>query len=202
MIIFIVTFLILLILFAGLAFVLRKPALPAAAWPASISKTGTFWKPAKHNRAAVKRLALLALAAAVMAALVTWITGSAERSEPGIVWEPYSKEAVAAAHEAGKRVIIDVFADWCLPCKQMDQSTFADPDVAAEARQFVTLKVDLTARDPGLEASLNVRRVPTVIFLDSAGRERADLRLEAFETADHFLARLRQVRAAPRGTGD
>lgn len=202
MIIFIVTFLILLILLAGLAFVLRKPARPSAVWPASINKAGTFWKPAKNNRAAVKRLASLALAAAVVTVLVTWIIWTPERSEPGIVWEPYSKEAVVAAHEAEKWVIIDVFADWCLPCKQMEQSTFSDPDVAAQARQFVTLKVDLTARDPGLEASLNIRRVPTVIFLDSTGLERTDLRLEAFEKADLFLARLRQVHTAAREGSD
>lgn len=149
----------------------------------------------------LKHRVLLMLTVVACAAVAAMIAAP-KKFEARIVWEPYSEKAITAAQNDGKGVIIDVFADWCVPCKQLDSSTFTDPDVADEAKQFVTLKLDLTERDPELERSLNIRRVPTIIFLDSSGRERRDLRLEGFEKPELFLARLRRLYAPSSGKGD
>ena len=118
--------------------------------------------------------------------------------EAEIEWQPYSEAAVAAAQREGRGVIIDAYATWCIPCKELDQATFTDPTVKREAERFVTLKLDLTSPPAGSEAArakdkFGIRGVPTVIFIDAAGSEREELRLEGFEKAPLFLGRMKQV---------
>ncbi len=118
----------------------------------------------------------------------------------GISWEAYSEEALVQARQAGRTVMIDVYADWCLPCKELDEFTFTDPAVRSAAERLVTLKLDLTRIASGSEAErarerFDILGVPTILFVDSTGRERTELRLEGFEQPDRFLARIKQIEA-------
>jgi thiol:disulfide interchange protein DsbD len=118
----------------------------------------------------------------------------------GIAWEVYSEEALVQARQDGKRVMIDVYADWCLPCKELDQFTFTDPAVRSAAEEWVTLKLDLTRIESGSEAErarerFDILGVPTILFVDSTGRERTELRLEGFEQPDPFLSRIKRIEA-------
>ena len=70
-----------------------------------------------------------------------------KKIEAEIPWQPYSEQAVVDAQKAGRGVIIDTFADWCIPCKELDQATFIDVGVKTDAERFVTLKLDLTRSD-------------------------------------------------------
>ncbi|HJQ26704.1 MAG TPA: cytochrome c biogenesis protein CcdA [Blastocatellia bacterium] len=131
------------------------------------------------------------------AAVAIWLI-LPKHVEAEIEWQPYSEAAVAAAQREGRGVIIDAYATWCIPCKELDQATFTDPTVKREAERFVTLKLDLTSPPAGSEAArardkFGIRGVPTVIFIDAAGRERDDLRLEGFEKPPLFLGRMKQV---------
>src|SRR5262249_40527730 len=108
-----------------------------------------------------------------------------KRAEAGIAWEPYSEQAVSAATREGKGVIIDTFADWCIPCRELDQRTFTDGEVKKEANRFVMLKLNLTSSDANTEAGraalhYDIRGVPTVLFIDPTGKEVSDLRLVSF----------------------
>lgn len=138
------------------------------------------------------------------AAVVVWL---ALPPRTGIEWQPYSETALAQARAENRGVVIDVYADWCVPCKELDQLTFTDSDVKQEAERFVRLKLDLTKDDPKSEAGrakekFSIRGVPTVMFLDEAGREVSELRLEGFEKADPFLARLKKIEFTPKtGSG-
>lgn len=111
-------------------------------------------------------------------------------------WQRYDSAKIAAA--AGKPVIIDFYADWCLPCKELDEKTFSDRAVAGEMDRFVRIKADLTNNDDAavqrLTKQYNIVGVPTIVFLDSGGREVSAQRLIGFEGPQPFLGRLKQVR--------
>jgi thiol-disulfide isomerase/thioredoxin len=154
-----------------------------------------FWE---AGRTKPKQFAWVLRAIGVGAAAIAIIMALPKQIEAEIPWLPYSEQALVDARRAGKGVIVDTFADWCIPCKELDQRTFNNAAVKAEAERFVTLKLDLTRSDRGSEAArakdrFRIRGVPTIIFLDGAGKERTELRLEGFEKPDGFLARMKQV---------
>ena len=100
---------------------------------------------------------------------------SSKPDQPGaeIVWQPFREQAVAAARAEGKGVIIDTFADWCIPCKELDRFTFTHSSVRKEAESFVTLKLDLTHGEEAATRAKNhygIFGVPTIIFLDAAAK--------------------------------
>jgi thiol:disulfide interchange protein DsbD len=160
-----------------------------------------FWE---AGRTRPKQFGWALRAIGVGAAVVAVFMALPKRSEAGITWQPYSEQALAAAKAEGRGVIIDAYADWCIPCKELDQLTFTDSEVKGEAERFVRLKLDLTSNDPQSEAGrarsrFDILGVPTIIFIDAEGRERAELRLEGFEEPEPFLSRMKQVESLPAG---
>lgn len=139
------------------------------------------------------RVARLAASALALAGAL-WIGWPAP---PGVDWKSYSDDAVAAARQAGRPVIIDFYADWCLPCKELDRFTFRDPRVVEAAEDFITLKANLTQfTSPPVEAlrlEYDIAGVPTVLFLDSEGREPAHLRVIGYLSGKRFHERMREV---------
>jgi len=113
----------------------------------------------------------------------------------GVQWQKYDAATIASA--SGKPVVIDFYADWCLPCKELDEKTFSDRSVAAELNRFVPVKADLTNNEDPVVQQLTkqykIVGVPTLVFLDSAGHELDAQRLIGFEPPPPFLARLKQV---------
>lgn len=110
----------------------------------------------------------------------------------GLAFRPYSDAALAEASAAGKPVVIDFFADWCLPCKELEKFTFTDPAVAKALDGWVLLKADLTKSASPEVAALrtrwNVQGVPTIVFLGPDGKESLP-RVVQFEKPAAFLSR-------------
>jgi thiol:disulfide interchange protein DsbD len=99
-------------------------------------------------------------------------------------------QRLAQAKSAGKAVMLDFYADWCVSCKEMERFTFADPKVAASMKQMVLLQADVTANsdaDKALLKRFGLFGPPGIIFWSSAGTELADLRVIGFQNADTFL---------------
>jgi thiol:disulfide interchange protein DsbD len=158
-----------------------------------------FWE---AGRTKPVQFAWVLRAIGIAAAVVAVVMALPKKIEAEIQWLPYSEQALADAKGEGKGVIIDTFADWCIPCKELDQATFTNAAVKKEAERFVTLKLDLTRSEAGSEAAkakarFGIRGVPTVIFLDHQGQERADLRLEGFEKPKLFLENRLQKLPSP-----
>lgn len=108
-----------------------------------------------------------------------------------IAWKPYSTAELERARAQGKPVFIDFFADWCIPCKELDKFTFTDPEVIEQSRNFVMLKADLTSfNSPEVKAlrdQYRIRGVPTLVMLDPTGREVPGTRIVGFVEADVLL---------------
>lgn len=112
-------------------------------------------------------------------------------------WQDYSVAGLQAARDQGRPIIIDFFADWCLPCKELDRNTFSDGEVIRDLGRFELFKADLTSFESEpvrqVRDEFDVIGVPTIIFIDSGGTEITDLRLYGFEPPGDFLERVRRV---------
>jgi thiol:disulfide interchange protein DsbD len=103
---------------------------------------------------------------------------------------------LAEAKSAGKAVMLDFYADWCVSCKEMERFTFADPQVAARMQQIVLLKADVTANsdaDKELLKRFGLFGPPGIIFFDACGNELVDLRVVGFQPTQEFLPTLERV---------
>lgn len=105
---------------------------------------------------------------------------------------------VTAAREAGKPLLFDFYADWCVACKEMEKYTFTRPEVHAALDGFVLLKADVTANDAvdqALMQRLGIIGPPATLFYID-GAERRELRLFGYEKTDPFIARVRRASSA------
>lgn len=84
-------------------------------------------------------------------------------------WVLDPDEAFRRSEATGKPVVVDVFADWCQPCHEMERTTWADPRVVAALDGFVALKLD-SDRYESLSDRYRVDTLPTTLVLDSDGR--------------------------------
>ena len=120
-------------------------------------------------------------------------------SEAGgqIEWQEYNPVILEQAKNEQKPIIIDFYADWCIPCKELDKFTFSNEQVVKKAENFITIKVDLTQfqteANNALRQEFNIKGVPTIVFLAIKGNEIKELRLAGFEQAGKFLQRMEKA---------
>lgn len=113
----------------------------------------------------------------------------------GVEWQKYDAQLIK---QTDKPVMLDFYADWCIPCIELDRKTFTDDRVINQTELFLRMKVDLThfdsKRAEKLRQQYNIAGVPTIMFLDSDGNEIKDVRVVGFLNANNFLKRVKQVK--------
>jgi len=105
-------------------------------------------------------------------------------------------ELDAVLRTAGKPVMLDFYADWCVSCKEMERYTFSDPAVQQKLRGALLLKADVTANnadDQALLKRFGLFGPPGTIFFDGAGREVTAVRVVGFQDAPEFIKTLKSV---------
>ncbi|MCO7190774.1 MULTISPECIES: protein-disulfide reductase DsbD [unclassified Pseudoalteromonas] len=105
--------------------------------------------------------------------------------------------AVEQANSNGKIAMVDLYAEWCVACKEFEKYTFPTEQVQAQFAYFDTLKLDLTeSNDTTIEImeAFTVFGLPSILFFDTQGNEIPELRITGFQDADEFAAHLEKVR--------
>jgi thioredoxin:protein disulfide reductase len=94
---------------------------------------------------------------------------------------------------AGRPVMLDFYADWCVSCKEMESRTFADPAIRARLDKALLLRADVTANSPDDRALLkrfSLFGPPGIILFDAQGHEVEAARVVGFQDAERFGASL------------
>ncbi|MDN3379353.1 MULTISPECIES: protein-disulfide reductase DsbD [unclassified Pseudoalteromonas] len=107
------------------------------------------------------------------------------------------KQAINKANDEGRMVMVDLYAEWCVACKEFEKYTFPEPSVQNEFAHFELLKIDLTESD---ETTIEVMEeytvfgLPSILFFNTQGEELAAQRVTGFLNADDFAQHLAEVR--------
>ncbi|NOI77793.1 protein-disulfide reductase DsbD [Vibrio coralliilyticus] len=147
------------------------------------------------KQSAVGIIAVLGLFASAQPALNYWFGGHTEQAQPSIQFTRIStvddlNSQLEQAKLAGKPVMLDFYADWCVACKEFEKYTFHQPDVEAKLRNFVLLQADVTKnlpQDIALLKEMNVLGLPTIEFWDAGGQHVSSARVTGFMQAEPFL---------------
>ena len=103
----------------------------------------------------------------------------------------------ALAASAGKTVMLDFYADWCVSCKEMEKLTFTDAGVKSLLADTILLQVDVTANDAHDKAMLKrfgLFGPPGIILFDGKGVEIADSRVVGYQDPVKFRASLQKLK--------
>ena len=137
-----------------------------------------------------------ALRVAVLAVLALGPSASLAGPNPlGESWRVSESVAFADAQLSGRHVVVVFAADWCLPCRRVEQIMNGEEVFSLLAESFIPLHFDITAlseHDEEMQAKYRVPTLPAVIFVDAAGRELSRWNHGNF-SAEAFVAELRRI---------
>lgn len=129
----------------------------------------------------------------VVMAVAIWMLWPVEKLSPD--WQKFETSAYESSVENGEKMIIDFYADWCVPCKELDALTFSDERVIEKSKEFTNYKVDMTKSasetTEQIRQKFNIIGMPTILFIDENGREVK--RITGFVDADEFLEIMKNI---------
>jgi thiol:disulfide interchange protein DsbD len=105
-------------------------------------------------------------------------------------------QKLAAANAEGKSVMVDLYADWCVACKEFEKYTFPDPSVVKALENTVWMQIDLTDNTPvnlAFQEEFDVLGLPTILFFDAQGDELKQSRVTGFMKANAFAAHVNRA---------
>lgn len=159
----------------------------------------------KRSSGPFRLLQLLFLAAALIISrpLQDWVFASPQATQSeshGLNFKKIQniEQLNAALQQAhGKRVMLDLYADWCVACKEFGKYTFTAPEVQSALSNTLLLQADVTqnsAEQAALLKRLNVLGLPTILFFGPDGKEIDHSRVTGFMNSAQFTAHLHNTR--------
>jgi len=106
------------------------------------------------------------------------------------------QQHVSQASAEGQWVMLDLYADWCSACLELERYTFSDADVQASLANFAVLQADVTqvnATNTELLSEYQVLGLPTILFFNPNSEEMSAWRVTGFMNAEQFKQRLEQL---------
>ena len=116
--------------------------------------------------------------------------------EEGVNWTAYNEDVLKEAAENSKPAIMDVYADWCGPCRVMDSEVFTKPEIISLSENFVMVRIDITRKienQEEIQKKYSIEGAPTVIFFDKSGNELPQFRIESEIEADEFKSHMKKA---------
>ena len=106
------------------------------------------------------------------------------------------EQKLAAANAQGKTVMVDLYADWCVACKEFEKYTFPDTQVVDALSNTVWMQIDLTdntATNIAFQEHFSILGLPTILFFDLQGNEISGSRVTGFMQAPAFAAHAKNI---------
>ena len=163
-------------------------------------KNGTGW---------VFRILFLVAAMISVKPLQTWVWGETSTSSAvenkavsHVEFKKVKSEAElqqALAENNKSLVMLDLYADWCVACKEFEKETFSDPSVQKAFGDMLLLQVDMTKNSEenrALMTKYKVLGLPTILFFNQDGKEIEGSRVNGFMPAVEFLQWIEKISKA------
>jgi tetratricopeptide (TPR) repeat protein len=130
-----------------------------------------------------------------------------------VSWIPKFDEALEQSQSSGKLIVVDLYADWCPPCRKMAQNVYPDIEFINFSRSQIYMLLDAEVDSEGIRLSrkFNVDSYPTILILDSkgqeidrliGGRDAKELMRDLQKIFDNPLPYTQLTRKAKEDTGD
>ena len=188
-----------------------QPVLPSwlsmAMWGGlALASAAVLWRTSSARARMARRGVALVLACVGLLQWAAAATGGADPLRPWAQWTGKSAQLAlkftpirnvaeldAALSAAGRPVMLDFYADWCVSCKEMEAFTFSDAAIQARLRGAVLLKVDVTENDAADRALLKrfgLFGPPGTLFFDAKGNEVTVARVLGYQDSARFAQTL------------
>ena len=163
-------------------------------------KNGTGW---------VFRILFLVAAMISVKPLQTWVWGESQapsavenKAFSHIEFKKVRSEAElqqALSENNKSLVMLDLYADWCVACKEFEKETFSDPSVQKAFGDMLLLQVDMTKNSEenrALMTKYKVLGLPTILFFNRDGKEIEGSRVNGFMPPVEFLQWIEKISKA------
>ncbi|MDQ3233103.1 MAG: thioredoxin family protein, partial [Pseudobdellovibrionaceae bacterium] len=127
---------------------------------------------------------------------IQWMTGSDVATK--VAWISDDATAYSEAQKAGRPILVDGWADWCPACKDMDKTTFQEPEVISLLQEeWVTVKLDMTQQmeaDEALAQKYGMIGLPTLVLVPADGDLTKSRKITGYVGKQRLLDELRSFK--------